>query len=401
MKVVRIILVVINSLLLIHSIHFGFFALFPFIKKAVKREKISNKKHVFRIIIAARNEEKVLKPLIRSIEKQKYDKDKYEIYVIPNNCTDNTKQIAIDMKCKVLEPNFSPKSKGEVLNYVFDKFKKNNDFDTYLIMDADNVLDSNFLEEINNKLNEGYKVVQGFRDTKNLYQNYITESYALFFYLQSLFLYEARIRMGESSTINGTGYAVLKEFIDDTSFRAKTVTEDIELTCVAALNREKVGYSRDAIFYDEQVTSFSVSMKQRKRWIQGLMQVWKTKHKELFKKIKEKNTFQLTDQFFALTLPIDQALVFVFLIVSYFLIIPYYMIIIGILVGYIGEIIVSIFLTLYFKKDLKKLLPGILFFPIFHISWLPIYIYSLFNTNNTWEEIKHNESLEIEEIIGE
>ena len=327
--------------------------------------------------------------------------DKYEIYVIPNNCTDNTKQIAIDMNCKVLEPNFSPKSKGEVLNYVFDKFKKNNDFDTYLIMDADNVLDPNFLEEINNKLNEGYKIVQGFRDTKNLYQNYITESYALFFYLQSLFLYEARIRMGESSTINGTGYAVLKEFIDDTSFRAKTVTEDIELTCVAALNREKVGYSRDAIFYDEQVTSFSVSMKQRKRWIQGLMQVWKTKHKELFKKIKEKNTFQLTDQFFALTLPIDQALVFVFLIVSYFLIIPYYMIIIGILVGYIGEIIVSIFLTLYFKKDLKKLLPGILFFPIFHISWLPIYIYSLFNTNNTWEEIKHNESLEIEEIIGE
>ena len=401
MEVFRIILCVINLILLIHSIHFGFFAIVPFLFKEKKREKIDNKKHKFRIIIAARNEELVLKPLINSIRKQKYDKDKYEIYVIPNNCTDNTKQVALNMNCNVLEPNFSPKTKGEVLNYVFNKFKKDKSFDTYLIMDADNIIDSNFLSEINDKLNEGYKIVQGFRDTKNLYQNSITGSYALFFYLQSLFLYESRIRMGQSASINGTGYAIIKEFIDDINFEAHTVTEDIELTCVAALNREKVGYARKAIFYDEQVDSFAISFKQRKRWIQGSMQVLKLKYKDLFKKMKERNTFHLIDQFFALTLPINQSLVFFFLILSYIFIIPYYFIILGIIVGYIGEIIVSIFLTLIFKKDIKKLLPGILFFPIFHISWVPIYMYSLFNSNNVWEEIKHNKSIEIEELMGD
>lgn len=401
MEVFKIILFVINFILMIHAIHFGFFALYPFIKKEYKRDKVEDKKHKFRIIVAARNEENVLKPLINSIQKQKYDKDKYEIYVIPNNCTDNTKQIALDLNCKVLEPDFSPKSKGEVLNFVFDKFKKNKDFDTYVIMDADNVLDPNFLIEINDKLNEGYNIVQGFRDTKNLYQNSITGSYALFFYLQNLFMYESRSRIGESSTINGTGYAITKDFIDKVNFRAKTVTEDIELTCVAAINREKIGYSNTAIFYDEQVSNFFLSITQRKRWIQGVMQVWKLKYKDLFKTIREKKTFHIIDEFFALTLPINQALAFPMLILSYIFIIPYYYIFYGIIVGYLGEVIVSIFLTLFFKKDIKKLLPGILFFPIFHISWIPIYIYSLFNSNNVWEEIKHTKSIEIEEILGD
>ena len=401
MKIFRIILYVLNIILFYHSFHFGFFGLLPFLLKEKKREKILDKKHKFRFIIAARNEELVLKPLIKSINKQKYDKDKFDIYVIPNNCKDNTKQVAIEMNCNVIEPSFSPKSKGEVLNFVFDKFKNSKDFDTYVIMDADNILDPNFLNEINDKLNEGYKIVQGFRDTKNLYDNSITGSYALFFYLQSLFLYESRSRMGESSTINGTGYAVLKGFINDIDYKSKTVTEDIELTCVAALHREKVGYARNAIFYDEQVNNFNISMKQRKRWIQGLVQVWKNYYKLLFKKMKEKNSFQLFDQLIALTLPINQALVFSVLLLSYIFIIPLKFIILGIAIGYIGEVIVSIFLTIFFKKDIKKLFSGILFFPIFHISWLPIYIYSLFNSNNVWEEIKHTKSVEIDDIIGE
>lgn len=402
MKLFKVIFYIVNAILLIHSLHFGIFAILPFFRKKRKRKpKEEENDHVFRILIAARNEEKVLKPLIKSIKSQNYDKNKYQIYVLPNNCKDNTKKVAEDLDCKILEPNFSPKTKGEVLNFAFQKFKKRKDFDTYVIFDADNVLDPDFLKEMNIKLKEGYKIVQGFRDTKNLYQNSISGSYGLFFFLQNLFLYETRSRMGESSSINGTGYAVSKEYIDKISYRATTSTEDIELTCVSALNREKIGYARKAIFYDEQVTDFLLSMKQRKRWIQGSMQVWKCYRKDLYKKMKEKNTFHLMDMFFVLTLPINQAISFPFLILSYIFILPYSCLFIGIIAGYLGEILVSIFLTLYFKKNLTKMLPAILFFPIFHITWLPIYIYALFNSKNVWEEIKHTRAIEIDEILGE
>ena len=400
MKTFRIILMIVNIILFIHSLYFGLFAIIPFFFKEKKR-KTDMKKHKFCILIAARNEELVLKPLIESIKKQNYDKDKYKICVLPNNCIDKTKEIALNLGCIVLEPNIKTKTKGEVLNFAFESFKNDDSFDTYIILDADNVLDNNYLKEINNKLNEGYKIVQGFRDTKNLYQNLITGSYALFFYLQNLFLYESRKRINQSCTVNGTGFAVLKSYIDNIEFHSCTSTEDIEFTCVAAINKEKIGYANKAIFYDEQVSNFNVSIKQRKRWIQGSMQVWKQYKNKLIKEIKRKNNFQLTEMFFILTLPINQALAFPLLILSYIFIIPLPFIIVGIIVGYIGEIIVSIFLTLYFKKNLFKLIPAILFFPIFHISWIPIYIYSLFNSKNTWEEIKHSRVMNLEEILKE
>ena len=399
MKTLKIILLIFNIILAINSIHFGLFAIIPFFKRKKENYSKKNKKHKFMILIAARNEEKVLGNLIDSLNNQKYDKSLYKICVIPNNCSDNTKKIALDKKCLVIEPNFNPKTKGEVLNYAFNYFQDDKSFDTYVIFDADNVVDRYFLKHMNSKLNSGYKVVQGFRDTKNLYDNYLSGSYAIFFYLQSLFLYESRSRLGEGSTLNGTGYVVLKDYIEKIKYNSKTATEDIELTCYSAINHEKVGYEEKAIFYDEQVTQFGISMKQRKRWIQGSMQVFKNYYKNLYKEIKNNNSFQLIDMFHILFLPVNQAIAFVILIVSYIFLVPLNIIIIGLVIGYIGEVLLSIFLILFFKKNLKKLLKACLFFPIFHISWIPIYLYSIFNSYSNWEEIKHDSSLKIEEIL--
>ena len=350
MKILKIILLICNFILLINSLHFGLFAILPFLRKRKKNKIISHQKHKFMILIAARNEEKVIGNLIDSLNSQEYDKSLYKICVIPNNCNDNTKNIALDKKCIVIEPNVITKTKGEVLNYTFDYFKNDKSFDTYVIFDADNVVDKYFLKNINNKLNEGYKVVQGFRDTKNLYENYLSGSYALFFYLQNLFLYDSRNRIGESSTVNGTGYAISKEYLNNINHSAKTSTEDIELTCICALNHEIIGFSSDARFYDEQVNSFKVSVKQRKRWIQGSMQVFKTYIKNLFKEIKNNNSFQLIDMIHMLFLPINQALAFIFLLLSYIFIIPFNFIVLGIIIGYIGEIVVSLLLLIIYKK---------------------------------------------------
>ncbi|MBQ8891686.1 MAG: glycosyltransferase [Bacilli bacterium] len=398
MKILKIIILLLNILLFINTIHFGLFAILPFLKKEKKQVKKEKKKNKFLILIAARNEEKVIGNLIDSLKTQNYDKDLFKICVIPNNTTDNTKQIALDKKCLVIEPNFKTKTKGEVLNFAFDYFKNDNTFDSYVIFDADNIVDENFLKVMNNKINEGYRVIQGFRDTKNLYENSISGSYAIFFYTQNLFLYTPRERIGESSTINGTGYIVLKSYIDQFNYKASTSTEDIELTCISHIKNEKIGFAKDAIFYDEQVSRFNTSMKQRKRWIQGSMQVFKKYYKELFKNIKEKRNFDAIDMFQILFLPINQAYAFILLLLSYIFIIPFKYVLLSIIISYIGEFIFSIFVLKFYKKDVKRLLPAILYFPIYHLSWIPIYIYSLFNSNNTWEEIKHTSTLKIEEI---
>ena len=396
MNIINIIIIILNILLMINTIHFGIFAIIPFFRKKKEETIISTKKNKFMILIAARNEELVIGNLIDSLKQLNYPKDLFRICVIPNNCNDNTKQIAIEKDCMVIEPDFSPKTKGEVLNYCFNYFKEEK-FDSYVIFDADNVVDKNFLKHMNDKLNKGYRVVQGFRDTKNLYDNHIAGSYALFFYLQNLFLYETRSRIKKNATINGTGYVVSKDLIDSLP-TFKTVTEDVELTCLSILNNEKIGYEEKAVFYDEQVTTFKTSMIQRKRWIQGCFQVYKAYAKELIIKLFKEPNFQLIDLYQILFLPINQAFVTVVLIASIFTILPIKIFLLGSFIGIFGELIVEIYLIKYYQKNIKNLWLAILFFPIFNISWMPIYVYSLFNCNNKWEEIKHTKNLKIEDF---
>ena len=55
---------------------------------------ITNKNHKFMAIIPAHNEEMVVANLIESLKNQTYDRNLYDIYVIADNCTDKTAQVA-------------------------------------------------------------------------------------------------------------------------------------------------------------------------------------------------------------------------------------------------------------------------------------------------------------------
>ena len=76
----------------------------------------------------------------------------------------------------------------KVFNATFDLFKDNNKIDAYAIFDADNIVHHDFLAKMNDMINSGYSVAQGFRDTKNISDNWLTSSYAILYYFQSLFL---------------------------------------------------------------------------------------------------------------------------------------------------------------------------------------------------------------------
>ena len=55
---------------------------------------LETKINKFMAIIPAHNEETVIEALIESLNNQDYPKDKYDIYVIADNCTDKTAEIA-------------------------------------------------------------------------------------------------------------------------------------------------------------------------------------------------------------------------------------------------------------------------------------------------------------------
>ena len=260
-KTVKIAYMLFDIIIIIYALYYVVTGIFAFKSnktfEKIKAKKIKNK---FAILIPARNEEDIIENLINSIKKQKYDKDCYDIYVIANNCTDNTIKVCKELKVNVIECIDNIKNKGDALRYAFSCLKNDEKYQAYAIFDADNVVHPKFLSKINIALNKGYDVVQGNRESKNPNDTWISSSYTLFYLVQNYFFNRARIRMGFSSSINGTGFAVTKNIIDRYGFETKTITEDIEYAGICSLNDVKIYYEEEAITYDEQPIKFDASI---------------------------------------------------------------------------------------------------------------------------------------------
>lgn len=402
LKILTYIVMVITSFYLLY---FVVMAIGIFKKK--KEKVLVDKKNNFAVIIAARNEEAVIANLIKSLKKQNYPKEHYEIYVIVNNCTDNTEEEARKAGAKVIVCTEKVKSKGEVLKFTFNKLKKEKDIDAYVIFDADNLVHRDFLSKMNDSLNMGYSVVQGFRDTKNVSDNWLSCSYAIMYYIQNLFLNKSRYNLGKSSFINGTGFVIKKELIDKNGYDPKTVTEDIEFVAMCAINGEKIAFNDEAITYDEQVNKFIPSLKQRKRWSIGTMECLRGYFTELIKvgfKNRRFECFDIIIFYLSIVVHVIGNLAPIFAILGLFinfksLTIGYFISTLAIsLCSYVIGVALRAFLLKKYNKSIKDNIGGILFFDLFILSWAPVNFVCLFLKKCNWESIKHDRNIDIEEV---
>ncbi|MBB1545451.1 MAG: glycosyltransferase [Clostridiales bacterium] len=236
--------------------------------KFKEKPMLTDKKHRFIIALPANNEESVIGNLIKSLKMQDYDKSLFDIYVIADNCTDKTAEVARENGAIVYERfDETKKTKGYALNWFLDKMKdKKDDYDALLVFDADNVVDKNFLNVMNKKLCQGEVLVQGYRDIKNPTDTWVSGGYAIFYWTMNRLYHLARYNMGLSPLINGTAFMVKWDLLIDEGWNTKTLTEDIEFSLINISKGVKLGWAKDAIVYDEQPLTFKQSWKQRERW---------------------------------------------------------------------------------------------------------------------------------------
>ena len=236
--------------------------------KFKEKPMLTDKKHRFIIALPANNEESVIGNLIKSLKMQDYDKSLFDIYVIADNCTDKTAEVARENGVIVYERfDETKKTKGYALNWFLDKMKdKKDDYDALLVFDADNLVDKNFLNVMNKKLCQGEVLVQGYRDIKNPTDTWVSGGYAIFYWTMNRLYHLARYNMGLSPLINGTAFMVKWDLLIDEGWNTKTLTEDIEFALINISKGVKLGWAKDAIVYDEQPLTFKQSWKQRERW---------------------------------------------------------------------------------------------------------------------------------------
>lgn len=385
----------------------------------IKHTKITGsvfKLHTIGIVISARNESKVIGNLIKSIRANDYPQAMVRIFVIADNCTDNTAEICRNLGCVVFERfNKEKVGKGYALNYLFTKLHTEPEYaymvpDAYIVLDADNVIKPNFITEMNKVYDSGYNLITSYRNSKNFGENWLTSGYGIWFLHEARHLNNCRMMNGTSCAISGTGFLidtkVVKEFNNWEFF---TLTEDIQCSTEYALTGRKVGYCSTAELYDEQPNTFRQAWRQRERWAKGFYQVFGKDGWNLIK-----NCFRSFSCWDILT-TIFPALLLTMLILIGLPVLA----IIGLCTGdYVGALsavweLVKYFIYLYtimfviallvvitewkhIKTTSAKKILYLFTFPVFMFTYVPISIVALFKKVE-WKPIVHTANLSIEE----
>ncbi|MGX4601707.1 glycosyltransferase [Faecalimicrobium sp. JNUCC 81] len=403
------------TLLTVLYIYQYYYILIVLLKYKTTKINVNNVMHKFAVIVSARNESDVIEEFIHTVHLQDYPDRLIDVYVVADNCTDDTAKVARKTGAYVYERfNSDNIGKGYALDFLFKILRnKKIKYDGYFIFDADNLLSGNYISEMNKVFNDGYKIITSYRNSKNYDSNWISAGYSLWFLRESKYLNYARMLLNNSCAVSGTGFLISSEIIDKNSgWKYHLLTEDIEFTIDSIINGEKIGYCNSACFYDEQPTSFKDSWNQRMRWSKGFYQVFFKYGYDLFRSIFKNLNFSCYDMFMTISpMMLVSVVTILFNIIMYF-----YSLIFNdfqtskLAINYVFSYFFYTYCSLYILgvlttvtewskiqcKGYKKILYTFTF-PFFMFTYIPISLCAVFKKVE-WKQIKHTINKSIEDI---
>lgn len=392
-----------------------FYIAVPFLVKDKPHKE--TKKNRFAILISARNESAVIKNLIDSIKAQSYPAELIDVFVTADNCTDNTAAIARECGVHVYERfNKVNVGKGYALNFMLKNIDKQfglESYDGFFVFDADNVLDPEYISEMNKTFSDGYDILTSYRNSKNYGDSWISAGYALWFLRESKYLNYSRMLLNTSCAISGTGFmfstAIAKRL---NGWKYYLLTEDIEFTVDHVINNYKIGFCKNAVLYDEQPSDFKQSVRQRMRWAKGYFQVFCNYGTRLIKGTLTGKSFSCYD----MSMSILPAVVFTICTVAVNGTALLAGLLSGISVTPVVEALVSCVVGMYsmlyligtittitewkniYSTTAKKILYTFTF-PIFMMTYIPITVVALFKKVE-WKPIVHSKAKNLADITN-
>lgn len=228
----------------------------------------------FLFVVPAHNEEYVIGPTVESILNQNYPQRLFDLVVIADNCTDQTAKIVSKYSRVKLFENTSTPDEPRGKPHAIGKYVKTDrwrNYDYIVFIDADNIVDSNYLLEMNNQLMEypEFTVVQGYLGIKNVRTSITATGYAAVYFITNRAVQYANYLLGWNAAIGGTGFVLNTNYLIEHGWNPKSYTEDFELQVELSINGKRSGWNHFAVVYDEKPDSFKISNKQRTRWAQG------------------------------------------------------------------------------------------------------------------------------------
>jgi len=231
----------------------------------------------FLVLVPAHNEEAVIGDIIHNLSGMDYPRELYDFYILADNCTDRTAEVARGYGANVLEffkdsPD-APTGKPIALQKALQVLEGYQDkYDLVMFFDADNLMDPNMFREVNSQYVDAdgkADIIQCYLGAKNR-KGMVALFYYMSYTITNRFFQFAKSRMGLNSVIGGTGFAVSAQYLHSRGgWTAMSLTEDFELQIEATCEGRRILWNNNVRVYDEKPTSFRASFRQRTRWAQG------------------------------------------------------------------------------------------------------------------------------------
>lgn len=387
------VLFILSLSLKIFTLYFAAVAVFA-LKRRAKYPRVEPKTK-FSVVVAARNEEAVIGNLVHSVLSQDYPAALRDIYVVPNNCTDFTEAAAVAAGAKIIHCTGPVSSKGDALHQAFDQLLPM-DYDAFVVFDADNVLEQDYLSRVNDAIAAGAKILKTRTKAGNPTASGVAGCYGLYNTCFDLIWNRPRAACGLSARLVGSGFAVCREVLEELGgWNTSTITEDAEFAAQCARIGRRIWWVPDAVNYDEEPNSFYLSLRQRKRWCSGVMQVGKQELGRLWSADCPKPWLRWDISMYLLA-PFSQAISALLLMGGILSSLAAGEEVTALVTActlglyYVGGMALSIVLCLLGGYGLQGMTRTILIFPLFMASWLPLQVISLFKDTHQWHVIAHN-----------
>lgn len=403
------IFVTLQVILAVIAVYQFAFSLFGLVRK--KRKEHAAPEKTFAILVAAHNEEQVVGALMENLKQLDYPKELYDVFVICDNCTDKTADIvrAHGMNaCERTNPNL--RGKGYAIEWMLKElWAMPRQYDAIVMFDADNLAHTNFLREMNNDLCTGARVIQGYIDTKNPEDSWITAAYGVSYWYINRLWQLSRHNLNMANFLGGTGMCFETNLLKEMGWGATSLVEDLEFTMRCTQRNVYPRFNYDAKVYDEKPLTFKASSRQRLRWMQGHFTVARRYFFPLlWQSIKDRSLIKFDMALYGLNVYI---VLFTFLmtatmwvdmaffggpnIENIYVQFPAWTGVIAVVLN-ITTFLIAMVLE---KVTFKKVYLYLLLFPVYLVSWYPITFYAFFTQNNKqWSHTQHTRVVRLEEV---
>jgi cellulose synthase/poly-beta-1,6-N-acetylglucosamine synthase-like glycosyltransferase len=302
---------VVDSLLMVFEyitvVYFGLSGFYIFVFSLAGCFYKSSDQNLYRIqnriavLIPAYKEDAVILETARLALQQNYPQHRFDIIVIADSLEDDTIDALKSLPIIICQVQFDKSTKVKALNRAMDALSPI--YDYLVILDADNIMEPDFLRKINDAFNRGYRIVQGHRTAKNKNTAFAILDAASEEINNHIFRKGHRA-LGLSSGLIGSGmgfeYGLLKSVMKSVSAVGGF---DKELEFMFARKHIEIEYLQDAFVYDEKIQSPTGFSTQRKRWLSTQFVYLRKYFARSLKELLFRGNLNMFDKAFQLIIP--------------------------------------------------------------------------------------------------